>query len=185
MVGLGTRSAIERAESGNSRPKAARASALPDSAARRGGSGFPGVITEHAVDLLLDFQRRGTPGILNLRQTRRQIVRGALPAYQDELVEGPGAGVWVHGLFGVLGQGVHQAECVDGGGRSRRSVRMARVGEQALVDPLLWRQALEGEDAAPVRAAMSVPDGGVSGVRMVRDGGVKVVVIAFGGVHWL
>src|SRR5215813_3255602 len=30
MVGLGTRSAIERAESGNSRPKAARASALPD-----------------------------------------------------------------------------------------------------------------------------------------------------------
>src|SRR5690348_7944387 len=31
MVGLGTRSAIERAESGNSQPKAARASALPDS----------------------------------------------------------------------------------------------------------------------------------------------------------
>src|SRR5262245_8305825 len=30
MVGLGTRSAIERAESGNSQPKAARASALPD-----------------------------------------------------------------------------------------------------------------------------------------------------------
>src|SRR5215510_15606885 len=32
MVGLGTRSAIERAEIGNSRPKAARASALPDGA---------------------------------------------------------------------------------------------------------------------------------------------------------
>jgi len=31
MVGLGTRSAIERAESGNSQPKTARASALPDS----------------------------------------------------------------------------------------------------------------------------------------------------------
>ena len=30
MVGLGTRFAIERAEIGNSRPKAARASALPD-----------------------------------------------------------------------------------------------------------------------------------------------------------
>jgi hypothetical protein len=30
MVGLGTRSAIERAESGNSQPKTARASALPD-----------------------------------------------------------------------------------------------------------------------------------------------------------
>jgi hypothetical protein len=30
MAGLGTRSAIERAEIGNSRPKAARASALPD-----------------------------------------------------------------------------------------------------------------------------------------------------------
>src|SRR5215831_8632162 len=30
MVGLGTRSIIERVESGNSRPKAARASALPD-----------------------------------------------------------------------------------------------------------------------------------------------------------
>src|SRR5262249_6008487 len=30
MVGRGTRSAIERAESGNSRPKAARASALAD-----------------------------------------------------------------------------------------------------------------------------------------------------------
>src|SRR5262249_6273741 len=35
MVGLGTRSAIERAESGNSRPKAVRASALPDSAPLR------------------------------------------------------------------------------------------------------------------------------------------------------
>jgi hypothetical protein len=31
MVGLGPRSAIERAEIGNSRPKTARASALPDS----------------------------------------------------------------------------------------------------------------------------------------------------------
>jgi hypothetical protein len=31
MVGLGTRSAIERAESGNSQSKTARASALPDS----------------------------------------------------------------------------------------------------------------------------------------------------------
>jgi hypothetical protein len=30
MVGLGTRSTIERVESGNSQPKAARASALPD-----------------------------------------------------------------------------------------------------------------------------------------------------------
>jgi hypothetical protein len=30
MVGLGTRSTIERVEIGNSRPKAARASALPD-----------------------------------------------------------------------------------------------------------------------------------------------------------
>jgi hypothetical protein len=30
MVGRGTRSAIERAESGNSQPKTARASALPD-----------------------------------------------------------------------------------------------------------------------------------------------------------
>jgi hypothetical protein len=33
MVGLGTRSTIERVEIGNSRPKAARASALPDSRA--------------------------------------------------------------------------------------------------------------------------------------------------------
>jgi len=33
MVGLGTRSTIERVEIGNSRPKVARASALPD---RRG-----------------------------------------------------------------------------------------------------------------------------------------------------
>ena len=32
MVGLGTRSTIERVEIGNSRPKAARASALPDGA---------------------------------------------------------------------------------------------------------------------------------------------------------
>ncbi len=31
MAGLGTRSIIERVETGNSRPKAARASALPDS----------------------------------------------------------------------------------------------------------------------------------------------------------
>jgi hypothetical protein len=31
MVGLGTRSTIERVEIGNSRPKVARASALPDS----------------------------------------------------------------------------------------------------------------------------------------------------------
>jgi hypothetical protein len=30
MVGLGTRSTIERVEIGNSRPKVARASALPD-----------------------------------------------------------------------------------------------------------------------------------------------------------
>ena len=30
MVGLGTRSTIERVEIGNSQPKAARASALPD-----------------------------------------------------------------------------------------------------------------------------------------------------------
>jgi hypothetical protein len=36
MVGLGTRSIIERVEIGNSQPKAARASALPDSALRRG-----------------------------------------------------------------------------------------------------------------------------------------------------
>ena len=35
MVGLGTRSAIERAESGNSQPKTARASALPDTMAGR------------------------------------------------------------------------------------------------------------------------------------------------------
>jgi hypothetical protein len=36
MVGLGTRSTIERVEIGNSRPKAARASALPDSDEERG-----------------------------------------------------------------------------------------------------------------------------------------------------
>jgi len=34
MVGLGTRSTIERVEIGNSRPKVARASALPDSELR-------------------------------------------------------------------------------------------------------------------------------------------------------
>src|SRR5262249_29487419 len=38
MAGLGTRSAIERAEIGNSQPKAARASALPDRRRRAGRS---------------------------------------------------------------------------------------------------------------------------------------------------
>jgi hypothetical protein len=35
MVGLGTRTTIERVEIGNSQPKAARASALPDSSKGR------------------------------------------------------------------------------------------------------------------------------------------------------
>ena len=38
MVGLGTRSTIERVESGNSQPKAARASALPDREKERMGA---------------------------------------------------------------------------------------------------------------------------------------------------
>jgi hypothetical protein len=40
MVGLGTRSAIERAEIGNSRPKVARASALPDTCDKTSFRGF-------------------------------------------------------------------------------------------------------------------------------------------------
>jgi hypothetical protein len=69
MVGLGTRSAIERAEIGNSRPKAVRASALPDrrlrtslarsrlGAVRPGARAMPGDRAEHQIDNTLSSAR--------------------------------------------------------------------------------------------------------------------------------
>ena len=45
--------------------------------------------------------------------------------------------------------------------------------------------AFEGEDGAPVGAAVGIPDGCVGGVGMVGDEGVEAVVVSLGGVDGL
>ena len=58
MAGLGTRSAIERAESGNSQPKAARASALPDAAKPGEFRDDEDIVLVHALNENTEFAVR-------------------------------------------------------------------------------------------------------------------------------
>ena len=144
---------------------------IPDAHARRiiGGDRLLGVVQLAPVDvddLLLDLQRRRTPGILDLAPAGRQVVGGRVTGGEDELVERPRPRVGEHRLLGVLGQGVHQAESVNRTGRARHAVRIGRavvvrLGGEALVDPILGFGALEGEDRAPIGAAVGLPDGGI------------------------
>ena len=144
-----------------------------------------GVAFQNLEDALLDVQVGGAPCVLDLAEAGWQVVGGALAAGHDELVEGPGARVGVHGLLGVLGVGVHEAEGVDGAGATGRGVGMVRASQQIRVHPCLRAVAFEGEDGAPVGAAVGVPDGGVGGVGMVGDESVEAVVVALGGVDGL
>ena len=85
-----------------------------------------GVVLQDIEDALLDVEGRGAPGVLDLAKAGWQVVGGALAAGHDELVEGPGARVGVHGLLGV---GVHEAEGVDGAGATGRGVGMVGPGQ--------------------------------------------------------
>ena len=70
-------------------------------------------------------------------------------------------------------------------GQRAAACELPCVRDQALVDPVLRLQRLEGEDRAPIGAALRLPDGGVGAMRMVGDEGIGAVEITLGGVHRL
>src|SRR5215204_5766101 len=44
------------------------------------------VVLQHLVNLLLDVQRRRAPAVLDLAESRWQIIRGGITSHHDELV---------------------------------------------------------------------------------------------------
>src|SRR6202040_1570295 len=64
-------------------------------------------------------------------------------------------------------------------------MRSVRGRDEALVDPPLRLDCFEGEDDAPIGAALRVPDRGVGEMRVIGDEGVAPVEIALCGVHRL
>ena len=162
---------------------------LGDPAAREPASRALGrvlrVLLEHPGNLLLDPERRRAPGVLDLRQTRREIVGGALAAHQDEFVERPGPGMGEHRLLRVFRRGVHEAHGVQRRRAPGPGVGAPRKGQERLVDPGLRVQALEGKNRAPVGAAMGIPDGRACRAWMVGDVGVGPVIVPLGGMHGL
>jgi hypothetical protein len=150
---------------------------LGDPAHRRVAAGHcrdvPGVLLEHGTDLLLDAKARRAPGVLDLAEARRQIVRGGVAPDQHELVQGLGAGVREHRLFGVFGRRVHETQRVGRPGAARRGVRSMRRRDQALVDPLLRLDGLEGEDPTPIGAALGIAERSAGEMRVIGDERMK------------
>ena len=94
-----------------------------------------------------------------------------------------------HGFFGVFGSGVHQAQRIVSAGRPCDGVRAAATPALGHGCPGVRLGALECIDAAPVRAAVGVKNGGTASCRPKRrmkgDTRIHVVVIALGGVYRL
>src|SRR5690606_25174221 len=64
-------------------------------------------------------------------------------------------------------------------------VRAPWLWQETLVDPFLGSQRLEGEDRAPISAALGVPDRRIRRVWMVGDERIESVEIALSGMDRL
>ena len=122
--------------------------------------GQPDPRARHPVGFQAAVQRRRPPGILDLAESRRQVVARRIAGRQQRLVQCPRAGVRQHRFLRVLGGRVHQAQRIVGAGRSGDGVGGRWTGG-ADAPPCLRGIADEAVDAAPVAAAVGVENAGV------------------------